>query len=126
MTALIRRLEPPARQQGMTVPGLLPGSSWVDAMKLAQNVAETYTFPTDGIGAKGNIFGISADGGPLYVNFFATAAVPTTEVTNGAAAVCLRTDLGAYVMIQAPASATSFSVITPAAAGAVVTIEVWN
>lgn len=57
----------------------VPLPRWVDAMVLAANVAETYTVP-----ATADFVLISSDVG-FYINTNATATVPATEVTNGAA-----------------------------------------
>ena len=54
----------------------------IDAMVLAADVAESYTVPS---GARYLVFSAQAD---FWVNPGGSAAVPTTEVTDGSAAEC--------------------------------------
>jgi hypothetical protein len=125
MAASIRRMVPVTRNQGVQVPGLLPIAQWIDALVLVANAAQSYTLPTDTTqtpNVKGTILRLTANAGPLYINFAGTAAVPGA-ITNGSSSVMLRTDLGS-VMLVVPHSTDTLSIISPNAA--VVTIEAWS
>lgn len=116
---VVGRLVPVSRQQGEPVPAALPVATWVDSRILAANVAETYTLPTGGV-----FIGLTADVGPLYINFNAAAAVPVADVNDGTSAIMLRTDAGAPFILSPPFRTSTLSMISPVAA--IVTIEVWN
>jgi hypothetical protein len=122
MAATIKRLVPITRNQGVAVPGMFQAGMWIDSLVLVAGAAQAYTLPTDAAGNKGTMLRITANAGPIYVNFVGTATVPA-GVTNGGASIMLRTDLGPC-LLAIPDSTTSMSVISPNAA--VATIEVWN
>lgn len=126
MAASIRRLNPVPRQQGIQIPGLIPVAQWIDALVLAANVAQTYTLPIDNtqaLGARhGTILRITANAGPIYINFAATAIVAVANIL-GTAPIMLRTDMGP-VLLAVPTGATTVSIISPGAA--IVTVEAWS
>ena len=85
--------------------GVIKPAGWVDAFVLAAGVAETYTVPAS---ARFVIFSATAD---FYANFNgATAAAPTTEISNGTASVlnptARRVTPAATVSLIAPAACT--------------------
>jgi hypothetical protein len=123
MAATIKRLVPVTRNQGVPVQGMIQAGMWIDSLVLAAGVAQAYTLPTDAAGNKGTMLRITANGGPIYVNFAGTAAVPA-GVTNGTSSIMLRTDLGPCLLAIPDGINPSMSVISPGAA--IATIEVWN
>ncbi|SRR6266851_7902113 len=122
MVASIRRIEPVARGPGIQVPGLLPIGEWIDALVLVANTPQSYTLPTDASARRGPILRITANAGPLYINFQGTAAVPVANLT-GTSSIMLRTDLGPMLLV-APNFGSAMSVICPSAA--IVTIEAFG
>jgi hypothetical protein len=123
MVASIKRIAPITRNQGVPVPGLAQVASWFDAIVLVANVAQAYVLPTDAAGNKGQILRISANAGPLFINFQGAAAVPGANIADGSSSIILRTDLGP-VALAVPDGRPNMSVISPV--GAIVTIEVMN
>jgi hypothetical protein len=123
MAAQINAIVPITRNQGQPVPGLFQYGSWVDALVLVANVAQNYVLPTDAAGKRATILRVNANGGPLFVNFNATATIPVANTVTGLASGLLRTDLGP-VMLAVPDGRPTPSFIAPA--GVTVTIESWR
>lgn len=121
--ATITRLMPVTRQQGTQIPNLLPTADWCDSKSLAGGVAELYSLPTDANGNKATILRINSTAGPLYVNWNATAVVPSTDTTNGQSAIMTHTELQP-VLLAAPNAVDDLSIIC--AANSIVTIEAWS
>jgi hypothetical protein len=119
----ITRLVPLARQQGTQIPSVLPTADWCDSRSLAANTAEAITPPVDADGNKATIFRINASAGPLYINFNATAVIPTTDTTNGTSAIMIHAEL-APVIVVAPLATDTLSIIC--GANSIVTLEAWN
>jgi len=81
--SLLNNLNAPRRSEGSRVNGpnswALPAPDYVDARVLAAGVEETHTVPAD---ADVVIFSATDD---FYVNYDATAAAPSGDVTDGSA-----------------------------------------
>src|SRR5215467_13516410 len=122
-TPTINRMVPVTRNQGVQVPGLVPIATWIDCLVLVAGAAQSYTLAQDGQTPKvrGIIYRLTANAGPLYINFNGTAAVPTAK-TDGTSSIMVRTDLGPAFLVM-PDFADTLSIISPSAA--IVTIEAW-
>lgn len=123
MAASVRRLVPVLRNQGQPVPNLIQLSQWIDSLILAASVAKSYAIPQDPAGNAGRIYRITASAGPIYMNFYATATIPSGDTLTGASSVMLRTDLGPQLLF-APDGIVTMSLISPAPC--IVTIENWS
>jgi hypothetical protein len=122
MAASVRRLVPVLRNQGQPVPNLIQLSEWIDSLILAASTAKNYAMPLDAQNNAGRIYRITATAGPIYLNFYASATIPSGDTTNGSSSVMLRTDLGPQLMF-APDGIITMSLISPAPC--IVTIENW-
>ena len=111
------------RQQGIQTPRLNSAADWVDSFVLAQNVVETYTLPVDAAGNRALTLRIYTSG-TLYIRWDGVAAVPAADVTDGTGSVALTAASRRYY--SAPNTAYTLSLITPTAAGSIVTIEAWS
>lgn len=119
----IQRLRPVPRQQGIQIPNVLPTADWCDSRSLAANTAELIAPPVDVDGNKATIFRLNSTAGPLYVNFNATATVPSADTTNGTSSIMIHCELQP-VIITALQATESLSIIC--GSNSIVTIEAWS
>ena len=123
-TPTITRMVPVPRNQGIQVPGLWPVATWIDCLVLVGGAAQSYTLPHDAQtpNQRAMILRLTANAGPLFINFNGTAVVPIAK-SDGTSPIMVRTDLGPMLLV-APDFASALSVICPSAA--IVTIEAWS
>lgn len=111
------------RQQGVQIPFLVAAAEWVDAIILTQNVAESYTLPTDADGNKAAYIRLGISTGAIFLNFNGTAGTPP-DTNDGTASIRVPPSDNRRIF-TVPAGVQSVSFFTASASG-VISIEVWS
>jgi hypothetical protein len=125
---VMKLLNVPALQAtfGVAMPPQIPPSSWVDALVLAANVAQSYTIPVDTAGKRAVLLRLTGSlnkaqsATDLYFNCYGTAAAPTVNVLNGTASTEM---IGPEAWVAVDTDVTAISFLSTAAGS--ITIEAW-
>lgn len=114
----MKRLSTIMDANGGSVPNSFGSSDYIDAAVLAANTPETHAIPT---GAKYVIISASAI---CWVKVGGAAVIPTVDVTDGSASICIPATPAYRVAISLGSTATTIGLASSATC--IVTLEFYS